>query len=275
MTYFEHIGLQLYTLRDAFEEDGGNCLRKVAEIGYKEIEFHSIHLVPAYASLLKELGLSVSSSHVMPPFLTGQWEAYGIPKPEDDSFQSQLNISSQYGVKHLVMPMLLPQERGNLDHYKKLAELFNRCGEACRKQGVYFCYHHHNFEFEPLEGYSPMEVFLNHTDPELVSFELDIFWLAVAGKDPIEFMKKHGDRIKLLHLKDLKAGVSPNFKTLETAMNMPEIFLEVGNGVLDIKRSLEMARTIGISHAYVEQDFSPNPLQSIRKSYQFLEALGL
>ncbi|MEL6257113.1 MAG: sugar phosphate isomerase/epimerase [Bacteroidota bacterium] len=161
------------------------------------------------------------------------------------------------------------------DHYKKLAELFNQTGKACKEHGITFCYHHHNFEFEPLEGYSPMEIFFSHTDPDLVSFEVDIFWLAVAGKDPVEFMRKHRERIKLLHLKDLKAGVSPNFKTLETAMNMPEIFLEVGNGILDIKRCLQVAKEIGITHAYVEQDFSPNPLQSVRDSYQFLEELGL
>ena len=275
MTFFEHIGLQLYTLRDAFEADAEDCLRKVAEIGYKEVEFHSMHLVPELWELLQELGLAVTSSHVMPPFLTGQWDAYGIPQPEDDSFQSQIELAAQYGVKYLVMPMLLPQERGNLDHYKKLAELFNRSGEACKSKGVSFCYRHHNFEFEPLEGYSPMEVFLNQTDPELVSFELDIFWLAVAGKDPIEFMRKHGNRIKLLHLKDLKAGVSPNFKTLETAMHMSEIFLEVGKGILDMKRTLQVAKEIGIGHAYVEQDFSPDPMRSITSSYKFLEELGL
>jgi len=275
MTYFEHIGLQLYTLREAFETDSADCLKQVAEIGYKEVEFHSMHLVPSQWALLQDLGLAVTSSHVMPPFLTGQWEAYGIPQPENDRFESQIELAAKYGVKHLVMPMLLPQERGNLDHYKKLAELFNTSGEACKNQGISFCYHHHNFEFEPLEGYSPMEIFLSQTDPDLVSFELDIFWLAVAGKDPIEFMRKHGDRIKLLHLKDLKEGVSPNFNTLKTAMEMPEIFLEVGNGVLDMKRTLQVAKEIGISHAYVEQDFSPNPMQSIRDSYQFLAELGL
>ncbi|MEM8891136.1 MAG: sugar phosphate isomerase/epimerase [Bacteroidota bacterium] len=275
MTYFEHLGIQLYTLRDAYNQDAENCLRKIAEIGYKEVEYHSIALLGNHAQLLKELGLKVSSSHFMPPYLTGKWEAYGLPKPEDPSFQSQLDLAAEHGVEHLVMPMLLPQERGNLDHYKGLAELFNSCGERCNQLGIKFCYHHHNFEFEPLEGFSPMELFLEQTDADLVSFELDIFWVAVAGKDPIEFMKKYGDRIKLLHLKDLKAGVTPNFNTIHTAMNMPEIFLEVGNGVLDIKRILQLAREIGITHAYVEQDSSPDPMRSVKTSYQFLEELGL
>ncbi|MEM6805218.1 MAG: hypothetical protein AAF696_27725, partial [Bacteroidota bacterium] len=135
MNYFDHIGLQLYTLREAFTQSPEDCLRKVAAIGYKEIELHGMHLMPEVQDIIGELGLRVSSSHFLPPYLTGFWSSYGLAEPDVSSFQSQLDLAAKFEVPYLVMPMLLDRERGNIDHYKRLAHLFNKWGEACKKVG--------------------------------------------------------------------------------------------------------------------------------------------
>lgn len=275
MNYFDHIGFQLYTARDAFGADGEETLKKIADIGYKEVEFHNAGLIHDYIPVLSDLGMKVTSTHFPPPYLTGQWDAYGMTEPKDMEFSNLLGICGTYGVKYIVMPMLLPQERGDIEYYKRLANTFNEYGKICKQASVQFCYHNHNFEFEPMGDTSPMDILLAETDPELVVFELDIFWVTASGNDPVAFMKKHADRIKLLHLKDLKEGLPANFKTLETSQQHPDFFVEVGKGVVDFKSVLTTAAEIGVTNCYVEQDHSPDPLASLATSYQYLSKLGL
>lgn len=276
-TYFDHIGLQLYTLRDAFAANPAETLEKVAAIGYKEIELHDVGLIATFAEKIKALGMSITSSHFSPAFITGRWdvlEAFGAPAPENKEFESIAAIAGEYGVSSFVMPMLFPQERGDLDHYKKLAETFNEKGKVAKAAGTNFCYHNHSFEFEPMGDSTPFDTLIEHTDPELVSFELDVFWTQVSGNDPVAFMDKHAGRISLLHLKDLKEGIQPSYNTMETASKHPEAFMPVGSGTVDFKGVLSKAAEIGVSNCYVEQDHSPDPFAGITASYGYLKGLG-
>lgn len=276
--YFEHIGVQLYTLRDAFEADPEGTLKSIAEVGYKEVELHNVNLLTNYASVCKDVGLAVTSSHFSSAYITGQWEileAFGASRPEDTSFTSILAVAAKHQLPYLVMPMLFPQERGDLDRYKELAAIFNQHGEECKQAGVQFCYHNHSFEFEPMGDSTPFEVLMAETDPELVDFELDIFWVKASGNDPVAFMKKYANRIKLLHLKDLKPGIPPSFKTMEMGMRHPDAFMEVGEGSIDFTAVLTTAAEIDVTNCYVEQDQSADPLASIATSYRNLSKIGL
>lgn len=276
--YVDHLGLQLYTLRDAFAANPEKTLQDIANIGYKELELHNVNLLPTYASKLNELGLAVTSSHFSSAYLTGKWEileAFGASRPQDTSFSSIVTIAAEHKLPYLVMPMLFPEERGDLDHYRGLAATFNRRGEECKQAGVHFCYHNHSFEFEPMGDATPFEVLMAETDPELVLFELDLFWVKASGNDPVSLMKKYPNRIRLLHLKDLKPGLAPSYKTMEMAQQHPDAFLEVGQGSLNFTEILNTAAEIGVTNCYVEQDHSPDPLASIAKSYQYLSELGL
>lgn len=276
--YFDHIGVQLYTLRDAFDADPEGTLKKIAEVGYKEVELHNVNLLPDYASVCKDLGLAVTSSHFTSAYVTGQWErldAAGESRPANTSFASILAIAAERQLPYLVMPYLAPEERGDLDRYKELAAMFNQRGEECKQAGVRFCYHNHSFEFEPMGDRTPLEVLMEETDPELVDFEVDIFWVKASGNDPVAFMKKYPDRIKLLHLKDFKPGIPPSFQTEGMSERHPGAFMEVGEGSIDFTAVLKTAAEIGVTNCYVEQDQSADPLASIATSYRNLSEIGL
>ncbi|RMG31578.1 MAG: sugar phosphate isomerase/epimerase [Bacteroidetes bacterium] len=277
MKYIDHIGVQLYTVRDQFAANPTETLAALAQIGFKEIELHDAGLLPDYAPAIEELGMKVTSSHFSPAFITGRWdliEQFGGSKP-DYEFAHLIELAAKHHLPYLLMPMLFPEERGNLDHYKALAATFNEYGRQCKEAGVQFGYHNHNFEFQPQGDSTPFEVLISETDPELVALELDVFWVKAAGLDPVNVMKQHAHRIRLLHLKDLQAGTPPTYKTIETSARFPEIFVELGKGSIDFAAVLTTAAEIGVTNCYVEQDHSADPLKSLQTSYQYLTRLGL
>ena len=160
-----------------------------------------------------------------------------------------------------------------MDQYKQMAEKCNAAGEKCKAAGIQLCYHNHAFEYEPLDdsaGKTGYDVFIDEFDSQLCKFELDVFWAAIGGWDPMETMRKLKGRISQLHLKDLAA----NTPTIYDEGKVPtEAFQEVGNGTIDFDRVLKLAATIGVEQCHVEQDQSPDPIKSIGESYEYLKAL--
>jgi len=170
----------------------------------------------------------------------------------------------------MVNAILAPEDRGPLDVYKRLAELFTRAAEETQKAGIQFCYHNHNFEFKELDGTTAYEFLLEQLDPKLVKFEMDCFWVTHAGQDPVAIFKNHPGRFPLLHIKDLVAGHPPS-TDMDDRMGL---FAEVGRGTIDWKRIFEAAPEGGMKHFFVEQDFCERPpLESIKISYDYLHAL--
>ncbi len=159
------------------------------------------------------------------------------------------------GVKYMVCAYLSAEERGGLDHYKQLADQFNTAGEKCKKSGMQFCYHNHDFEFEEKDGQLPYNILLNNTNKDLVKMELDLYWATKAKHDPIELFNAHPGRFPLWHVKDMD--------------NTPkQAFTEVGNGVIDFKKIFEQANKAGLKYFFVEQDITPgSPFDSITKKY--------
>lgn len=253
------IGLQLYTLRNELAKDLPGTLRKVAEVGYKEVEIFDFYGKNSaeLRRLLRDNRLSAPSAHYQVGQIRTSWE-------------QQIEYADAVGIKYMVNAIIWLPERKSLDEYKALAEVFNKAGEQCKKAGIQFAYHNHNFEFKAYDGVVAYDELLRLTDPALVQFEIDCFWVTRAGKDPVEYMTKYPGRFSLLHAKGLKAGYPA---TVEDDFQ-PGPFTEVGQDNIDWKRVFAAAPQGGVKHYFVEQDeCERSPLESIKISYDYLKRL--
>jgi len=261
----KYIGLQLYTVRDAMQQDAAGALAKVAQLGYNSVEgatytgslkFYGLEPA-AFAKLLKQNGLIMPSSH----YMLGQQETNGQPTPGTilHGWDKAVDDAAQVGLKYMVCAYLFESERGNADHYKLLAERLNKAGERCKKAGIQLCYHNHDFEFQAQSGQLPYDLLLRETDKNLVKMELDLYWATKAGHDPVELFKAHPGRFPLWHVKDMDKTPQHDFT-------------EVGNGSIDFKRIFAQAKTAGMQYFFVEQDKTPGaPFDSIQQSISYLK----
>ena len=170
-----------------------------------------------------------------------------------------------------MIPYIGKGSRETVDQLKTLAQRANRAGEACRKANIQLCYHHHSFEFAKISGgQTGWDVFVQEFDPKLVKFEIDVFWAAIGGNDPVETIKSLKGRVAQLHLKDLLKGTP----TIYDESKVPkEAFKEVGNGIIDWPAVLAAGEAAGVAQCHVEQDQSPDPIVSIGQSMKNLKAL--
>lgn len=251
-------GLQLYTVRDWMAKDPGGTLARVAEIGYQEVEsatysgsekFYGMDR-KAFAAEIKKNGLTIPSGH----YAMGNAGMMGTIR---NDWERAVDDAAAIDMKYMVCAYLPAEDRRNLDDYKKVIEDVNRASELCKKSGIQFCYHNHNFEFETVEGQIPYNLLLNETGKELVKMELDLYWVNYAGIDPFKLFDEHPGRFPLWHVKDMD--------------NTPKkFFTEVGNGVIDWKKIFAQAPKAGLEHFFVEQDISKSPFDSITKSLEYL-----
>ena len=247
------IGVQLYTLRDQISKDPKGIIEKVAALGYNEVESFGYNdgkyfglTATEFAALLKQNNLTHPSGHYMLTALSDNW----------DKAIADAKIAGQ---QYMVLAYLLDTERKTIDDYKKIAVQINKAAEACKKAGIQFAYHNHDFEFIDMNGQHGYDIFLKETDANLVKFELDLFWIKKAGKDPVEMFKQHPGRFPLWHVKDMD-------KTEKKS------FTEVGSGVIDFKKIFAASKTAGMKHFFVEQDVCLGPpLESIEKSINYLK----
>jgi len=259
------IGLQLYTVRDAMASDPLGTLAKVAQIGYNSVEnatytgtekFYGMDAA-TYKKVLAENGLAANSGH----YRLGQEFVKGAPQQGTILYdwQKAIDDAATVGLKYMVCAYLSDQERGDLDHYKKLADTFNKAGEACRKSGIQFCYHNHDFEFRNQDGVFPYDILLEKTDKDLVKMEVDLYWIKKAGQDPLALFQKHPGRFPLWHVKDMSKEADQSFA-------------EVGSGIIDFKTIFQHKDQAGMKFFFVEQDKCPgSPFDSITHSYQFIK----
>ena len=167
-------------------------------------------------------------------------------------------LSKELGCPFLVLPWLAPELR-TAEAMRRLAPRFNEIGRRCRERGVTFGYHNHAFEFAQSNGTYLLDILLNETDPALVALELDVYWAAYAGVDPIRYLHTRADRVPLVHLKD---------------MTPQRTFTEIGDGTLDIQGIIEAAQQVGTQWYVVENDAPVIPsLESARRSRENLHTL--
>lgn len=261
----KYIGLQLYTVRNAMEADPVAALAKVAQIGYNSVEgatytgtqkFYGMDAA-AFAKQLKQNGLIMPSSH----YRLGEEKTNGADTQGTilHNWNKAIDDAATVGIKYMVCAYLSNPERGNLDKYKKLADHFNIAAEKCKKAGIQFAYHNHDFEFIQQDGKYPYEILLNNTDKNLVKMEMDIYWMIKAKQDPIALFNQHPGRFPLWHVKDM--AKTPN-----------QTFTEVGNGSIDFKKIFAQADRSGLDYFFVEQDSTPgNPYDSITQSMNYIK----
>jgi sugar phosphate isomerase/epimerase len=268
------VGVQLYTVRDMVGKRPLETLQAIAEMGYREVEMLRSQVAPL-APYLKTVGLQPVSLHFETPLITGNWKAWqhaDMPPIESGvTFEGSLAQARDYGFQYMVFNYLAPEERLGLDFYRALADKLNAAGQKCRMAGLRFCYHNHDFEFEPKPGGRPIDTLIEHLDKGLVGLEVDTFWVSMAGSNAEEFLRRNAGRVEMVHLKDMAPG-TPIHYDIATVPN--STFRELGNGDLPLREILLTASQSGVKHYFVEQDFSPDPLGSLRQSYAYLKKAG-
>ncbi len=252
-------GVQLYTVRDQLAKQPAETLKAIAAIGYKEVELSGPidKLVP----LVKEAGLTPVSTHIDSQLL--------LKDTPQETLDKTFDGTASLGPKYALMAYIPPNQRGKeAADFKKFGDRMNRAGQSAKRAGLGFGYHNHAFEFGKLaDGTRPLDTILESFDPALVRFEIDVFWVSVAGNDPVALIRKLGKRVMMVHLKD-KAKDTP----VQFNENVPHTaFKEVGAGIVDIPGVLKAAEAIGVEHYFVEQDYTPgDPIESLKKSYSYL-----
>jgi sugar phosphate isomerase/epimerase len=253
-----NLGVQLYTVRNVIGKDPAATLQAIEKIGYKEVEVTYANLDQIWPAL-KQTSMKPVSAHVdLKIFSEG-----------GDHLDQALGSLKERGFRYAVVPYVPPEQRGGIEVFKKLAATLNRSAERAKKHGLSLCYHNHAFEFEPLANGTGLELLMTQTDKKLVSLEMDVFWVSVAGHDPVELLKTYSGRVALLHCKDKIKG----FPTQYNEKVPPTTFKEVGNGSLDFNTILAAADKAGVQHYFVEQDQTPgDPITSLHQSYQHLSS---
>jgi sugar phosphate isomerase/epimerase len=257
-------GLALYTVRDAMVKDAMATLQSVAQAGYVNVESAGYNngkfynLTPTeFKALLDEMKLTPISAHQSTVTF--------------DNADQQIADVKAAGFKYFVIPIppmglfqINPttHKMGMKGGAKNLADILNKLGAKCKSAGLELLYHNHDFEFSNDEdGNVVLDYLLEHCDPSIVNFQMDLYWVTKAGKDPVDYFKRYPGRFKIWHVKD---------------MDDQGRFAPVGNGHIDFKRILANKKLSGMKYYYVEQDacFNETPLEAIVISHKGLANIG-
>jgi sugar phosphate isomerase/epimerase len=245
-------GIQLYTLRDDMPTDPDGVLRQLAGFGYSQIESFEGPLgmfwgrpPAAFGRFVADLGMDLVASHC----------------DIRQNFEAKVDQAATAGMRYLVCPWIGPQP--SMDDYLGYADTFNRCGELCRAVGLRFGYHNHHYTFLATEGVYPQDLLMQNTDPALVDFELDLFWLVAAGEVPEFWLKRYPGRFVLSHVKDRKADAPPDSRNASVSL---------GTGIIDFPAVLPMAYDTGMRYFFVEQESyaGTTPVESSRANAAYM-----
>lgn len=242
-----NIAVQLYTVRDLMAEDFVGTLKKVADIGFKAVEFHDYGGMTAseLRAVIDDLGLKALSSHV------------ALTRLETDLPQV-IEEAKTLGMEYIVCPWLPEDRRQTAADFAGLTESLKTIATACEQQGLTLAYHNHDFEFAKFDGEFVLDSLLKNTAAYGVQAELDVYWVAKAGQSPSEYIARYTNRCDLLHVKD--------------ASKTDGSFERVGSGTLDFESIFSTAVQAGVKWYIVEQDVCPgNPLDAIATSLAFVE----
>ncbi|MBC7949840.1 MAG: sugar phosphate isomerase/epimerase [Chitinophagaceae bacterium] len=249
----KEFGLQLYTLRDEMPKDPKGVLKQVASFGYDYIESYSgangiFWGMPAadFKKYLDEIGLKMYSAHCN----------------VDNEFEKLAADAASIGMKYLIYPY--EGDNQTMDDYKRHADVFNQKGEICKKNGLRFAFHNHDFSFLPINGEFPQDLLAKNTDPELVDFQMDVYWVVTANQDPVAWAKKNEGRFKLCHVKDRIKNTADREGTCtlgEGSIRYPEILPQLNN--------------LGVDYFVVEQERydGTSPLKAAEADAAYMKKL--
>ncbi|KLT65907.1 sugar phosphate isomerase/epimerase [Pedobacter sp. BMA] len=256
----KNVGLQLYTLRDLLPKDVTGVIEKVAQAGYKEVETYGFSngkfwnlTTKEFKSLLDANGLKAPSGHYgMDDFMkTGS----------TDKLKADIESSAALGGKYFTIAGAHVDMTKGADGFKKTAADFNKVAEIAKASGLKFAYHNHDFEFKKLGDTTGYDVYLQETDKNLVSFEMDLYWVVRSGNDPLALFKKYPGRFPMWHVKDMDKA-------------KPELNTEVGKGSIDFKKIFAQAKLSGMQNFFVEHEnnYQPDQIGSITTSCAYIKA---
>lgn len=241
------IGVQVYSVRDALKRDFEGTLKKLSELGYKHIEAYGLATngtvlgmsASQYRQAVEKLGMSVISVHA--DYFTPEQAAPII------------TAAKELGVKYLVIPYLQKALRKD---YDAVAENLNSVGALFKGTGIRLAYHNHDFEFEALaNGRIPLEVLIEGTQPELVTFQADLYWVTKAGADPMALIKKYPGRFSLFHIKDANEALEQT---------------TVGTGIVDFETILKAKSISGNEYFFVEDERTNDPFGNLKGAFNYL-----
>lgn len=270
------LALQLYTVREALAANPAAALHAVAAAGYTHVELMDVEQLAALQPLCEDADLNICGSFYNWGLATGNAERIAAILPEmapRRSFEETVDVAAAAGLTYLVFGYTLPFERETVADYQRVCERVNRAGERVRAAGIQQAYHHHSFEFAPLDevGTRGWDVLVRELDPTLTPFEIDVFWAAVGGQDPAALLGEHAARTALVHFKDVAAGTAVEYD--ERAV--PErAFVEVGEGTLDFGGIVAAVQDAGVAYGAVERDEGPGRMAGIGRSREALVGLG-
>jgi len=254
-------GIQLYSVKEDMAKDAMGTLKQLAAMGYKNVEhanyvnrkFYGYSAVE-FKKVLGDLGLNMPSGHTV--LAKQHWDE--TKKDFTDAWKYTVEDAATVGQQFVISPWLDASLRKNADDLKKFMDVFNKSGELCKKHGMRFGYHNHDFEFKAQNGQMPYDIILNNTDPKLVKMEMDLFWTVKGKQDPLTYFNRFPGRFCLVHVKDMKQNGE---------------MTEVGSGSIDFKKIFAQSERAGIQHYFVEHDQPKDPLESIKASYEYLRKL--
>lgn len=243
------IAVQLYTLREETEKDFIGTLKKVAEIGYKGVEFAGFGGFKAseLKAILNNLGLKPAGAHI------GMDEL-------NNNLNEVITYNLELGNSYIVCPYASYE---NKEDYINMAAELDRIGKKLQSNGLQLCYHNHAHEFASFNGEYGLDLIYNGTTAESLKAEVDTYWVAYAGLDPVQYLNKYALRTPLVHIKDMDNSQNRDFT-------------EIGNGILDIKAIAKQAIVNEAHWIIVEQDVCKRPaLESVKISFENLKKMDL
>ena len=286
----DKIGVQLFSVPKMLSQDFDAALNMLSSIGFKEIEMYGPYPFSTdkakkyWSSVTPQLGFDGSGyfGHSDSEILR-ILKSHGFTVPsmhtDIDTLQNNMgalsDAANKMGAKYLVLPAIPEELRKNLEDYKHIADAFNKIGEAALKNGIRFAYHNHGYGLNVTNGKMPLDIILDGTDPNLVFLELDLYWTTAGGANPIELLKKHSGRYKMMHVKDMKQKVhfSGDGGAASQWFALFPYMTSAGEGILDLPNIIKTAKENGMEHFFVEQDMVANPSIALKKSYDYLKGL--
>ncbi len=247
----KRVSLELYSVRAEMRKDPEGTLAAVRAMGYDDVELlwsfgNFGRTNEQVKAALANTGLKAPSAHISPLLLTKDW-------------QKSLDAAAYLGQEYLIAPSLTAEAEKSIDEWKRWTDIFNTAGAAARKSGIWLGFHNEPNHQKPINGVVPIDLFIERTDPGAVRLQLDAGNMRMGGGDPLKFLKQHHTRIWSFHLKDVVADNSKD--------------TELGAGTVDFRAMLAMVRDLDQKLCVVEQEGSPEPMESARRNLQYMRAL--
>ena len=287
-----NIGIQLFSLPKLLESDFRSGIQMLSQMGYHELEFYGPFPFSAdsvkenWAAITPSLGFSGSGYFGHTPKevrdILNEYKIRAVATHSDlETLETKMDLVGEaadiLGFKYAGIPAIPEEKRQDLDSYKRMAESFNEIGINAKKVGLKFSYHNHGYGLQEMEGVIPLNLLLELTDPELVFFEMDIYWMMAGGADPVTYLNTYPDRYHLLHIKDMKEKVrfEGDGGTPDQWMKLFPYMTTAGDGILDSRSIIESAEKGSVKHYFVEQDMVEKPEIALQRSIDYLKGLQM